>query len=192
MTDAIDLDGPRGVCPHCKADVFLNHPHICVDGGQASASSRPPAMPLMDVFADVGAFHAKFSLPLVGQRRPHLLDAKAFKYRTNFLFEELREFIEAHGEGDLYKCVDALADLIYVAAGTAHYMHAPLDLVWAEVQRANLDKRAWREGDPVKARNGAGATKGFEVVKPEGWKPPDVIGVIDDFERNLASKGVLD
>lgn len=129
-------------------------------------------------FEDVGDFHERMGLPRATGAEPHaptLLGADAFRYRVNFMFEELREFIEAHAAGDLVGCADALADLVYVALGTAHFMGLPFDEVWAEVQRSNMEKRPWREGDPVKPRASATA---FEVVKPAGWTPPDVAGVV--------------
>jgi len=127
------------------------------------------------MFEMVGEFHKKMGLPHVDDMRPHIMRYADFKYRVNFLFEELREFVEAHTEGDIVKAADALVDLAWIAAGTAHYMGVPFDEVLNEVNRANMQKRPWREGDPVKPRN---YTAG-EVVKPEGWCEPDVVGVIE-------------
>lgn len=130
-------------------------------------------------FTDVAAFHAKMGLPVAANGRgSRLLTPSEFKYRDNFIHEEHREFIEAYGERDVAKMTDALADLIYVALGTAHYMGVPFDQVWDAVQKANLAKRPWREGDPVKPRN----MVSFEVTKPEGWRPPAVDEIIEAWD----------
>lgn len=130
-------------------------------------------------FEDVGDFHERMGLPRATGAEPHaptLLGADAFRYRVNFMFEELREFIESHAANDVAGCADALVDLVYVALGTAHFMGLPFDDVWAEVQRSNMEKRRWREGDPVKPRTSPATA--FEVVKPDGWRPPDVLGAV--------------
>jgi predicted HAD superfamily Cof-like phosphohydrolase len=134
-------------------------------------------------FDDVGAFHVKFNLPVSPEsslaiyRPTGYLSETEFNFRTAFLFEELKEWIEAYGEQNVVKMADALVDLVWVALGTAHYLGIPFDSLWHEVKRANMEKRPWQEGDPIKPRN----VQGFEVVKPEGWKPPDIEGIIERF-----------
>jgi predicted HAD superfamily Cof-like phosphohydrolase len=127
------------------------------------------------LYEDVGKFHDRMGLPHVDQGAPKRMTHAEFRYRTAFMMEELREFIEAHARGDLPDMADSLADLVWVALGTAHYLRVPFDEVWSEVYRANMEKRPWREGDPVKPRNLA--TQG-EVVKPENWRGPDVQQVL--------------
>lgn len=126
-----------------------------------------------DVFGDVGAFHAKFNLPACPAQRPGIADARVMKYRENFLREEIDEYREAWVQGDSYEdAVDALVDLVYVALGTLHFMGAPFDEHWREVQRANMDKV---KGDMGKARTAdlPGIGEAFEVSKPAGWRGPD-------------------
>lgn len=120
--------------------------------------------------ADVRAFHAKFGLAYDGDgSSPRLLADDVFLFRLKFLQEELDELVRAHDEGNLPNVADALADLIYVASGTAHLAGIPLDPVWAEVQRANLAKeRATSAADPRGKRGHA-----LDVVKPAGWTGPD-------------------
>jgi predicted HAD superfamily Cof-like phosphohydrolase len=129
-------------------------------------------------FEDVGEFHRQMGLPHqeLGQV-PRFMESRELDFRLSFLHEELTEFIEAHARGNLSGCADALADLIWVAYGTAHHMKIPLDEVWAEVRRANMEKRRWQEGDPVKPRN----YTEIEVVKPTGWKAPDILKVLLDY-----------
>lgn len=151
-------------------------------------------MNLTSMFDDVGLFHVKMGLPvalmtadseaLAATRgypalkvvEPQLLSQRDFEYRTAFLWEELREFVEAYGMRDLARMADAMADLVWIALGTSHYMGVPMNAIWSEVRRANLEKRPWREGDPIKPRN----VVGLEVVKPQGWVPPRVFEAIND------------
>lgn len=130
----------------------------------------------MTLFDDVGAFHAKFDLPTEGEQIPDFMSDRDRKYRVAFMLEEITEFIDACGRRDLADAADALADLVWVALGTAHYMHLPFDEVWAEVKRANMEKRPWQEGDPLKPRN---TTTSGEIVKPEGWLGPRVQRVLE-------------
>lgn len=137
---------------------------------------------ITNMYEDVGEFHEKMKLPRFNgstSTPPRLLTAQEYRYRVNFMHEELDEFVESWATGDLAQCADALADLVWVTLGTAHYMHLPFDQVWAEVRRANLEKRPWQEGDPIKARN---YTAG-EVVKPLGWRGPDIGGVLAPYYR---------
>lgn len=122
------------------------------------------------MFDDVDDFHRKFGLPTeVTYPKPQLMNDRDFRYRTAFLSEEYRELIEAHARGDLPGVADALADIVWVALGTACYCGIPFNDVWSEVKRANMEKRPWQEGDAVKPRNMSN-----EIVKPDGWTPPDI------------------
>lgn len=64
---------------------------------------------------------------------------------------------------------DALVDLSYFIAGMGLEMGLPMDRMWDEVQRANMDK--FPGGVALRRPDG-------KVVKPEGWKPPDHAGII--------------
>ena len=136
------------------------------------------------LFDDVGAFHRKFGLP-VGRHqdkgftvrgvddRFRGLDDETYVFRLKFMQEELDEFQQAYVRKDWAGVADALADLVYVALGTAHMAGIPFDDVWAEVQRANMSKeRAAPDGSNSKRGSG------LDVVKPRGWRPPDVEGVL--------------
>ena len=145
----------------------------------------------MTNFEDVGAFHAKFGLPHVGDTAPRQLDRDAIRFRVKFMIEELAEYCSASGmrsvsnllrdveknvdchslisATDEEGALDALVDLCYVAMGTAHLAGLPFDEAWAEVQRANMAKeRATSEGDARSTRHHP-----LDVVKPSGWVAPD-------------------
>jgi dCMP deaminase len=126
----------------------------------------------VNYFADVDAFHEKFGLPRGGQ--PHVLDPDQLQFRVRFMQEELDEFVACSTTGDLPGAADGIADLVYVALGTAVMMGIPMDDVWREVQRANMSKvRANGADDERSTRKHS-----LDVVKPEGWRPPDVAGAI--------------
>jgi predicted HAD superfamily Cof-like phosphohydrolase len=125
-------------------------------------------------FEDVAWFHRKFGLPVAGPDvRCAPMTAADAEYRTKFLEEELTEFKLALLEGDLPGMTDALADLVWVALGTAHWMGAPFEAVWLEVARANMDKARGQPGDGGHRRGAA-----EPIRKPASWRPPDVAGAI--------------
>lgn len=116
-------------------------------------------------FDDVKAFFERFEVPYAV--RPQLLDHETYKFRVARLAEELNEFMEAHDGGDLEGAADALVDLSYIVLGTALCMGLPWQLLWDEVQRANMSKvHAER---PEDSKHGTT----LDVIKPEGWKAPD-------------------
>lgn len=126
-------------------------------------------------FEKVGEFHRRFGLPVCGPgTEPSIVPPDVFEFRFRFLEEELAELKEAYDSGDLVGVADALADLEYVLHGTAHFFGIPQDRVLSEVHSANMRKvRSGGDGDPRSIRKSA-----LDVVKPEGWTPPDVAGVL--------------
>jgi predicted HAD superfamily Cof-like phosphohydrolase len=84
--------------------------------------------------------------------------------------EEGRELLEALDLGDDAAIVHELADVVYIAYGTAHTRGYPLDAVIAAVHRANM------------AKVGPGGSLRFradgKLLKPLGWKPADVAAVL--------------
>lgn len=153
----------------------------------------------MDNFHDVGSFHARFGLP-VSDGDAHHIDPRVTLFRLRFLIEELAEYATAvgfpflagvlshaaaeahveHEKVDLPETADALVDLVYIALGTAHYHGIPWQAVWDEVQRANMTKVRATDETASKRRST------LDVVKPVGWVPPDVAGVLKR-ERNAVN-----
>lgn len=123
----------------------------------------------MGLFDDVGDFHRKFGLDNDRNTSPTLLPEDVNTFRIEFMMEELNEFRDAIVEDDLYKAADALIDLVYVALGTAHMMGLPFEDLWAAVQRANMAKERATGGDDARSKR----RHSLDVVKPEGWRPPD-------------------
>ena len=78
----------------------------------------------------------------------------------------------------------ALADLVYVALGTAHYLGIPFNAVWIEVQRSNLAKELRRLGDTDHKRGSV------EVIrKPPDWKPPAIAELIAAHNAQVGDEG---
>jgi predicted HAD superfamily Cof-like phosphohydrolase len=107
----------------------------------------------------------------VFDRAFHLQACRRNVERHNLLQEEWGEFIEANERNDVVGVADALADMIYVAVGTALEYGIPLDKVWAEVQRTNMAKVDPATGKVSRREDG-------KILKPEGWTPPDVKGAL--------------
>jgi len=121
----------------------------------------------MTMFTDVKDFHQAF-----GQRigeKPELPDSAERTLRMRLLAEEMYEYTKAETEDDLVEVADALADIIYIACGTAVSYGIPLDKVFEEVHRSNMAKLV--DGKVLRREDG-------KVQKPEGWTPPDIEGVL--------------
>jgi predicted HAD superfamily Cof-like phosphohydrolase len=125
---------------------------------------------------DVLAFQQKFDVPMAPS--PAFLDEEAETFRVKFMQEELDEFQEACDQLDLAKAADALVDLVYVVHGTALMMGLPWQALWAEVQRANMEKVRATSAEQSKRRST------LDVIKPEGWRPPNhvpALGCCDPY-----------
>ena len=105
---------------------------------------------------------------------PTLVSEEYCLARAAFLAEEADEFLEASMAGDLVGVADALADLIYVAVGTALTMGIPLADVWNLVQAANMRKV------PGMTKRGIAN----DAVKPDGWVGPEA-GIAALLARKL-------
>jgi predicted HAD superfamily Cof-like phosphohydrolase len=83
--------------------------------------------------------------------------------RTRFLLEEVGEFTDAAIKGDMVEAADGLADIIYVALGTAWQMGIPMDKIFEHVHNCNMKKQRGQ------------TTRGNDVdaIKPPGWIPPN-------------------
>lgn len=111
----------------------------------------------------VAEFHAAFDLPRADA--PALLPDDQAAFRQRLLDEETAEVAKAVANGDVVNLAQELADVVYVAYGTALAYGVDLDAVLAEVHRANMAKLG-PDGLPVVV-NG-------KVVKPAGWQKPNI------------------
>jgi predicted HAD superfamily Cof-like phosphohydrolase len=81
--------------------------------------------------------------------------------------EEFDEFRIAHREHDDVEMLDACMDMIWVILGFCHMKGYKVDAAWNEVARSNLAKIDAATGKVRKREDG-------KVLKPEGWKPPEL------------------
>ena len=111
---------------------------------------------------------ARFNHEIVGYpipAQPELMSDDRAGFRADFMQEELDEFRKAQKEGDLDGAVDAVVDLMYVAAGAMNEMGVAVQPCWDEVHNANMRKKRG-------AQTKRPGSKGFDAIKPEGWTAP--------------------
>jgi predicted HAD superfamily Cof-like phosphohydrolase len=115
----------------------------------------------MSYFDCVKQFHA--TVLGIQDTTPTFTLPVEFSQRVHFLEEELEELELAHSNKDMVGVADALADLVYVAIGTAHMMGIDFEQVFKAVHAANMQKLR-------------GITKRgmvYDAIKPEGWVGPE-------------------
>ncbi|GGM12035.1 hypothetical protein GCM10011594_34860 [Nakamurella endophytica] len=126
------------------------------------------------ISTQVRRFHEAFGLPV--RRRPSAeVDAREAALRTALIEEEVGELRAAAEAGDVVGVADALADIVYVAYGTAHVYGIDLDAVLDEVHASNMTKLG-ADGRPVYRADG-------KVLKGPGYRRPDVSGVLGRSAR---------
>jgi predicted HAD superfamily Cof-like phosphohydrolase len=134
-----------------------------------SARSGSPQEAHGGFLAAAISFHETFDLPR--QAMPNIEIAESLaKLRTALLKEEVSELIDAVNDSDIVALADALADIVYVAYGTAVTYGIDLDRVLHEVHRSNMSKLG-KDGEPIFRADG-------KVVKSSQYRPPDVAGVL--------------
>lgn len=95
-------------------------------------------------------------------------------FRMELIREELNEYLKAEDEDDLVEVIDGLLDIIVVAWGTIlSYIgeKKAYEAAW-EVAVSNLTKVNGSLGPIARREDG-------KVLKPEGWRAPNIAGVID-------------
>jgi len=105
---------------------------------------------------DLRDFNRRYNLLAFDDPGP--LSRRLHAERFRYLLEEATEFNDAP---TLELMADALIDVVYIAKGTAVMMGLPWEELWADVQRANMEK------EPAST-----ARSPRDVVKPAGWVPP--------------------
>lgn len=123
---------------------------------------------MADWFEDVLAFHRKFGCRITG--RPGIPPGETVALRAELVREEVEELEDAIARGDLAGIADACADSIYVLIGLAISYGIDLRPIWDEVQRSNM------------AKEGGGERFDGKVLKPDGWRGPDIDGCLDRQE----------
>lgn len=138
----------------------------------------------------VSAFHRVFNQPILEE--PTVPPNDRVRHRLRLIAEEFFELLDACTSGwsaepwmrddiearvdkylwtttikvDIVEVVDALADLDYVVEGTRLEFGIRGMPVALEVHRSNMTKV------------GGSVSPTGKIQKPEGWKPPDIAGVL--------------
>lgn len=129
----------------------------------------------LGIAASVAEFHAAFGLP-ASELPTSDIDPRLASLRIALLEEEAGEFVIAAEKGDLVGIADALADVVYVAYGTALTYGIDLDAMLREVHRSNMSKLG-ADGQPVVRDDG-------KVMKSDRYFPP-AIGALLDAQGRL-------
>lgn len=90
--------------------------------------------------------------------------------RIKLLKEEYEEYLAAETNNDMVEVADAMADMIYIIAGTAVRYGVKLDLIFGEVHRSNMEK-IWSDGKVHHRDDG-------KVLKPPSWQPPNIARIL--------------
>jgi predicted HAD superfamily Cof-like phosphohydrolase len=114
------------------------------------------------MFKQVADFHTEV-LGLEEPEIPTLVRPEWIIERTRFLLEETQEFTSAAMTGNMVEAADGLADIVYIALGTAWMMGIPFEKIFAHVHNCNMQKKRG-----VTSRGNA-----IDAVKPPGWQSPN-------------------
>ncbi|MEU4154669.1 pyrophosphohydrolase domain-containing protein [Streptomyces sp. NPDC026659] len=116
----------------------------------------------------VREFHRAFGLD--ARETPTEVSPQLAAHRGELLAEEAAEVAEVAVEGPLDHLAQELADVVYVAYGTALVHGIDLDEVIAEIHRANMSKLG-PGGEILRREDG-------KVLKGDHYRAPDVSAVL--------------
>lgn len=116
----------------------------------------------------VREFHRAFGLDT--RTEPTEVSPELAAHRGKLLAEEAAEVAEVAVAGPLDRLAHELADVVYVAYGTALVHGIDLDAVIAEIHRSNMTKLG-PDGSVTRRPDG-------KVLKGEHYRAPDVSGVL--------------
>jgi predicted HAD superfamily Cof-like phosphohydrolase len=128
--------------------------------GGASGRSR--------ISRQVEDFHRAYQLEAA--EVPTVVGPELARLRQALIDEEVEELRAAAASADVVEIADALADIVYVAYGTARVYGIDLDAVLDEVHSSNMTKLG-ADGRPVRRADG-------KVLKGPGYRPPDIARVL--------------
>jgi predicted HAD superfamily Cof-like phosphohydrolase len=128
---------------------------------------------MKSMFKQVGDFHTE----ILGLEHPEIPTFNRPEWiieRTRFMMEEVQEFTSAAITGDMVEAADGLADVVYVALGTAWMMGIPFEKIFSHVHNCNMKKQRG-----VTVRGNA-----IDAIKPPGWVRPNE-GIAKILEDDL-------
>lgn len=136
----------------------------------------------MSFYTDVKDFHIAFG-QRVGNEPSLPEDYNERELRMSLLEEEVNEYFDAEEKADLVEIADALADIIYIACGTAVSYGIPLDRIFDEVHYSNMAKLV--DGKVIRRDDG-------KVQKPAGWQPPNIKKILTEATEEYRIKILKD
>lgn len=117
----------------------------------------------------VREFHEAFGLP-VRDNPGEAIPWKVRQLRVDLMREEYGEYMRAETDsGSLAEVAGELADILYIAYGTAVAYGIDLEAVFREVHRANMSKL--EDGKPLYREDG-------KVLKGKDFRPADIAAVL--------------
>jgi predicted HAD superfamily Cof-like phosphohydrolase len=124
-----------------------------------------------DWYQDIVDFHK--ALDHLVNTYPCYPPTDVIALRERLIKEEVNdELLPAIQNGNLVKIADGIADAIVVLLGTAISYGIDLRPIWDEVHRSNM------------AKVGGGKDEGGKSLKPRGWMPPDILGLLIKQTKN--------
>lgn len=121
---------------------------------------------------DVAKFHRMTDTPVLDV--PEFPAPERCDLRDELIGEETKELREAIALRDMVEVADGIIDDIYVLIGAGHELGLPMQALWDEVQRCNEAKAIEQPDGTFKVVYRADG----KILKPEGWTPPDIAGVL--------------
>lgn len=132
----------------------------------AGRDERGPRSRIAEQLAE---FHRVYELPI--SRTPTVqIPAGQDTLRQSLIEEEVDELRAAVTDRDLVGIADALADIVYVAYGTACVYGIDLDAVLTEVHSSNMTKLD-AAGRPIRRADG-------KILKGPNFREPDIPRVL--------------
>jgi predicted HAD superfamily Cof-like phosphohydrolase len=116
-------------------------------------------------FEKVKEFHKAFGLTIG--------ETPMFRHSTlrrKLQCEEHNEYLDSEYAGDFTNTIKELADILYIAYGTAATYGVDMDKVFDAVHQSNMSKLV--DGKPVKREDG-------KVIKGSNYKAPDIKSIIE-------------
>lgn len=120
---------------------------------------------------DVLDFHKKFG-SFTGES-PSIPPDKVIDLRRILIREEVGETLAAMKADDLVGVADGVVDCIVVLLGTANAYGIDIQPLWDEIHRTNM------------AKENGGIREDGKVLKPVGWIPPDIKGLLEKQKHTL-------
>lgn len=104
---------------------------------------------------------------------PYIPEDSVKELRGSLIIEETSELLDAMDKKDLVKIADGGADAIVVILGAMVAYGIDLRPIWDEVHKTNM------------AKKGGKLREDGKLLKPEGWKPPDIAKLIKEQQNEI-------